>query len=82
MRGDGVEAFRYRSARDVRGGENVALFGPASFVTKLPSVPEIWHCVAVRPRVEFSKMDVFDKRALVFPRADFEVDGRLPAPAP
>ena len=82
MRSDGVEAFRYRSARDVHGGENVALFGPAPFVAKLPSVPEIWHCVASKPRVEFSKKDIFDKRTLVFPRADFEVNGRLPAPAP
>ena len=81
MRRDGVEAFRFPSARDVRGGANVALFTPKAFAAANPDEPEAWHMVASRDRVEFTKRDFFKPRAWVFPRADFEVDGRLPAPA-
>jgi hypothetical protein len=44
-------------------------------------VPETWHCVATPREVEFVKKDVFRRAAFLFPRADFEVQGRLPAPA-
>jgi hypothetical protein len=82
MREDGVAAARYPSARDVRGGWNVVLFTPEAFVANRPDAPETWHCVVNRERVEFTKKDVFDRRSMVMPRSDFEVDGRLPAPAP
>ena len=39
-------------------------------------------CVATPDGVEVSKKDFFDKRALTFPRSDFEIKGKLPAPAP
>ena len=82
MREDGVEAFRYPSARDRDRGLNYAAFTPAAFVEKVPGVPETWHCVATRERVELTKRDFFEKRTLSYPRADFEVAGGLPAPAP
>jgi len=82
MRAAGVEAFRYPSARDVRGGKNLALFKPKAFVAQVPSVPETWYCVATSERVELTKKDVFERRRLVFPRGDFEVGGKLPQPAP
>jgi hypothetical protein len=81
MRVAGVEAFRYRSARDRQGGANLALFTSRPFGSRKPSVPQTWHCVASRETVEFVKKDVFEHRAFRFPRDDFEVDGRLPAPA-
>jgi hypothetical protein len=81
MRADGVEAFRYRSARDRQGGVNVALFTARAFGSRKPSVPETWNCVATTREVEFVKKDVFRRAAFVFPREDFEVDGKLPAPA-
>jgi hypothetical protein len=81
MREDGVHAFRYPSARDARGGTNLALFTPA-FAARRPAAPETWHCVATRERVELTKKDVFEKRSLVYPREDFLVRGRLPSPAP
>jgi len=81
MREDGVEAFRYPSARDVEGGTHVALFTPAAFAATRPEEPEAWHLVASRERVEVTKRDFFKPRAWVFPRSDFAVDGRLPAPA-
>ena len=82
MRADGVLAFRYPSARDARGGTNLALFDPAAFAVRVPSAPENWHCVATRERVELTKKDVFEKRSLVYPRQEFLVRGRLPSPAP
>ena len=81
MRAAGVEAFRYPSARDPRGGTNVALFTPRAFSGTLPETPEIWSAVASRDAVEFSKRDVYRRRWIRFPRESFEVDGRLPAPA-
>jgi hypothetical protein len=81
MREDGVEVFRYPSARDVRGGINVALFTPSAFTSPNPEEPEAWHMVATKERVEFTKRDFFKPKAWVFPRSDFEVDSRLPTPA-
>jgi hypothetical protein len=81
MRAHGVEGCRYRSARDREGGANVAFFTPRPFGSRKPGVPETWHCVATPREVEFVKKDVFRRATFTFPRADFEVDGRLPAPA-
>jgi hypothetical protein len=81
MRADGVEAFRFRSARDPQGGANVGLLTWKPFGSRRPSVPETWHCVVTRESVEFVKKDIFRRPAFTFPRADFEVDGKLPAPA-
>jgi hypothetical protein len=81
MRADGVEAARFRSARDREGGANLAFFSSRPFGSRKPSVPETWHCVATPREVEFVKKDVFRRAAFLFPRADFEVEGRLPPPA-
>ncbi len=81
MRADGVEAVRYASARDAAGAPNVALFTPRALARKAPRAPETWRCVAMRARVEMQKLDWFERRRLVFPRAQFEVGGVLPAPA-
>ena len=81
MRVDGVELVRYPSARDVAGAPNVALFTPRALARKTPRVPETWRCVATRERVEMQKLDWFERARLVFPRAQFEVGGVLPAPA-
>ena len=82
MRAAGVQAIRFPSARDVKGGKNLALFTPKAFAAKVPGVPEIWYCVATRARVELTKLDIFERRRWTFPRSDFEVDGDLPRPAP
>src|SRR5215469_4194994 len=82
MRADGVELVRYPSARDVAGAPNVALFTPRALARKQPrSQFETWRCVASRERVEMQKLDWLEQRRLVFPRAQFEVSGVLPAPA-
>ena len=82
MREAGVEAFRYRSARDPGGGDNVALFSPRAFAARRPERLEAWICGATRERVEFQRKDYFDRSTMAFERATFLVDGRLPQPAP
>ena len=82
MRASGVEAFRYRSARDRDGGTNVGVFSPRAFESKRPRALETWRSVATRGRVEFSKKDFFRKAGFAFERSEFEVRGSLPAPAP
>jgi hypothetical protein len=83
MRAAGVEAFRYRSARDPRGGTNVGVFTPAAFASRRPAGPsETWRCtVNAAGDVEVARQDVVDVRRWLFPRAGFLVRGRLPAPA-
>ena len=81
MRADGVELVRYPSARDAGAEPNVALFTARALMRKVPRAPETWRCVATRERVEMQKLDWFEQRQLVFPRAQFEVGGALPAPA-
>jgi hypothetical protein len=82
MREAGVEAFRYRSARDPRGGVNVALFTPRPFTVNAPTGLETWTCHAAHAGVEFQRKDFFDRATLRFEREAFLVDGALPAPAP
>ena len=81
MRAAGVEAFRYPSAREAAGGVHVALFTPRAFASKLPQDPENWSAVLAREAVEFVKKDFIERRVLRFPREQFEIDGRFPAPA-
>ncbi len=81
MRGAGVEAVRYESARDTHRGLNVAVFVPRAFAGRRPRRIERWHCVASRDRVELSKRDYFERAAHVFVRQDFLLQGRLPSPA-
>lgn len=81
MRADGVEACRYPSARDPKGGVNVAVFSPRAFGRSGPRDFQRWHVVADRSRVEMSRRDYRAREALVFERATFLVDGQLPMPA-
>ncbi len=83
MRADGVEAFRFRSARDPAGGANVGLFTPAAFASPRPVGPaQTWHCtVTAGGDVEWVRDEVVRVRRLRFARVDFTVNGALPAPA-
>jgi hypothetical protein len=81
MRQSGVEAFRYVSARDNEGGINVAAFVPGVFGHARPKSLETWHCAASRDRVEVAQADYFKRERFAFPRAQFLVNGVLPAPA-
>ena len=81
MRTAGVELFRYVSARDAQASVNVGVFSPAVFGNAKPRVLETWHCTATRERVEVTKRDYFERATHAFERADFLIDGVLPAPA-
>jgi hypothetical protein len=81
MRGAGVEAFRYPSARDTRAGINVGAFVPPVFGTTKPRSFETWHCAASRERVDITKSDYLEHDKHAFPRTQFLVHGVLPAPA-
>jgi hypothetical protein len=81
MRAGGVDAFRYASARDVRGGVNVGVFTPRAFAGRRPRRIETWRCIADHDAVELGKRDYFERTVHRFPRRDFLVKGRLPAPA-
>lgn len=82
LRAAGVEVILFLSARAKTRGVNVALFEPA-FARRGPKKLEPWICTTDRDKVEISeKTFTRDKsRRWTFPRGDFEVDGRLPAPS-
>jgi hypothetical protein len=82
MRASGVEAFRYRSARDRQGGTGIGLFTPLAFASNRPLDAHTWHSRTTTQWVEFSRKDLIEREQLAFPRSDFEVEGILPAPAP
>lgn len=81
MRTVGVEAFRYRSARDRHGRTGIGLFTPRAFASNRPIDAHTWHSRATPKQVEFSRKDLIEREQLTFPRSDFEVGGILPAPA-
>lgn len=82
MRGAGVEAFRYASARDPGPGTNVGLFTPRAFVSRRPGPPQVWRVSATREAVEVRRSDLLRPETFVYPRERFLVRGRLPQPAP
>lgn len=86
LRSAGIEAFRYRSARDPEGGTNLALCTPRAFAARRPHAPQPWYCVATRAVVELSRRRLASpagsaQEAHRFPREVFEVGGVLPTPA-
>ena len=51
MRAAGVELFRFTSARDPKGGANVALFTPRAFALTRPLAPAAtWTCTVTTRR--------------------------------
>lgn len=86
MRAAGVEAFRFRSARDPAGGDNFGVLDPAAFARRSPEAYQTWYCVAAPEAVEMSRRPparpVHRLESHRFPRELFEIDGVLPAPAP
>ncbi|MFH2006296.1 MAG: RES family NAD+ phosphorylase [bacterium] len=78
MREDGVELFRYESARDPERGANVGIFAPGVFQRNRPRGPRTWYCVADEEAVEFSRKNYFKHGVHRFERGVFLVRGRLP----
>lgn len=81
LRAAGVEAFRFRSARDPEGDSNLGLFTPRAFAARCPTSFQLWLTVADRGAVEFIRHDPLQMLSVRFTSRQFQVDGRLPAPA-
>jgi hypothetical protein len=83
MRAAGVQAFRYRSARDPEGGANLGVFSPRAFAARSPERPyQAWHCTASKARVRFRRrVGLSVREGFSFERGVFLVGGELPHPA-
>lgn len=81
MRADGVEACVYTSARAAGRAANLAVFENV-FRPARPFDEQRWVCTASRARVEFRTARLVGRdESYAFDRAQFLVDGKLPAPA-
>lgn len=82
MRTDGIEAFRFASARDVEGGTNVGVLSPRAFATKRPlAASQTWQCTVTDAGVAY-EYGMATWETHFFPVTDFLVGGTLPSPAP
>lgn len=81
MRGAGVEAFTWRSARDRDVGVNAGVFTLAAITSPRPERMQHWVCTTTADTVSFMRLFARDEAPLTYPRTQFLVDGRLPAPA-
>lgn len=77
MRGAGISAFEYVSARDPHKGINVALFTPEAFRDKEPSYQESWLCETRADTVVFAGLNDIHQ----FNLGSYLINGRLPHPA-
>jgi len=81
MRSNGVEAFRYASARDPAGRANFGLFTPAVFSCDQPLASQTWHSETFRGRVSLIRRHGLRiRQRLLFTREQYLIDGRLPMP--
>ena len=81
MRGDGVQAALYVSARATGRALNLAVFDNA-FQPRRPLREQMWSCTANRRGVEFRSRGLLGAaQHHAFARGQFEVAGKLPAPA-
>jgi hypothetical protein len=78
MREADIEMFIYRSARDLDGGENVALFEPGALVGPGPLWSSAWLCETGEDGVTFYNKA---EGTITYPRSQFLVHGRLPFPS-
>jgi hypothetical protein len=80
LRAAGVAACQFVSARCPRRGTAVALFEPAFGSRRPVGTAQTWRSTLTGQGCEVSPVNAADPTVLVFPRAHFEADGRLPAP--
>lgn len=80
MREAGVEAFTYRSARDLRAGTNIGVFTLAAIQSRQPERLRQWICTTTPNAVSFIEVHA-NGRPYGFPLESFLVEGVLPIPA-
>ncbi|KTD51913.1 RES domain protein [Legionella quinlivanii] len=81
MRQDGVEAFRYISARDKEKGKNIALFSPKAFHADSPSNLTGWLCHTSVNEVSFLSKRDKDSQLTMFTQDYFWINGKFPSPS-
>jgi hypothetical protein len=81
MRAAGVAVFTWRSARDRGGGRNAGVFRLDAIRSRRPEQMHHWVCTTTARTVSFMRLFARNEAPLTFPRTQFLVDGRLPAPA-
>jgi hypothetical protein len=79
-RAAGIDAIRYRSARDPRSGMNVALLSPAAFAQRRPRNEQGWRMLISARSVRFWR-DLPSADAIEFAVEVFAADPRLNARA-
>lgn len=79
LRGQGIQAIEYRSARAPVPGINVGLFSPAALADSAPAFQEPWLCQTDGERVRFYSRQ--DGGTHAFAVDTFLVAGCLPMPA-
>lgn len=79
MRGAGIEAFEFPSARCPRLGDNVGLFVPTALTCMRPTGSEEWLCRTSGERVQFWTRATRSVAEFTFDA--FAVGGALPQPA-
>jgi hypothetical protein len=81
MRADGIEAFRFASARDMTRGMNIGVFSPRAFASRKPlNTPMTWRCTVTDTGVAYDHT-IATPQSFHFPKTDFLVGGELPMPA-
>lgn len=78
MRGAGVEAFEYPSARDPQKGHCIGLFRPEAFAQKQPEKTSQWLCLLSANEASFKQVGSTTVNA--YPLEDFLYKGELPLP--
>lgn len=79
MRQNGVDVFRYVSARDKNNGKNMALFDPKAFNCRKPSHVTSWLCQTNVDEVGFLSKE--DDQRVMYRQSDFWVENAFPSPA-
>ncbi len=79
MRGAGVQALEYVSARDVKNGINIALYSPDALSVNEPLFAEQWICRTSADIVRYATRKA--NEVFSYSIQQFYVDGSLPEPA-
>jgi hypothetical protein len=81
MRAEGIQAFRFRSARAPQVGVNVGVFRPEAFASKaILGTPQAWQCTVTEVGVAYEHAGAAAVASHFFSVADFLVAGKLPVP--
>lgn len=81
MRDAGVAAFTWRSARDRDDGRNTGVYRLDAIQNRRPEQMQNWVCTTTAETISFMRLFARNEAPLSYRRAQFLVEGRLPAPS-